>query len=187
MKKIARKKLPLYAIAGFGPGMINLIIAAYLVDALSTAGFNNNIEMWTYANKTLVMTAFFSVLVLIAKLIDGLADIPLAALTDNFKSKWGKRRPSIIIGFIPMVISYILFCFPLSNADHSLINTIWFGVLLIIFYSSYTLTMVTYYGTYSEVTKNQEDRVYLSNWKAFFDTIQYALGYAVGYVNRFRR
>jgi len=179
MKKISRKKLPLYAIAGFGPGMINLIIAAYLVDALSTAGFNNNIEMWTYANKTLVMTALFSILVLIAKLIDGLADIPLAALTDGFKSKWGKRRPSIIIGFIPMVISYVLFCFPLSYADHSLANTLWFGGLLVVFYSAYTLTMVTYYGTYSEVTKSQEDRVYLSNWKAFFDTIQYALGYAL--------
>ena len=78
-----------------------------------------------------------------------------------------------------MVISYVLFCFPLTYVEHSLANTLWFGMILIVFYSSYTLTMVTYYGTFSEVTNNQEDRVYLSNWKAFIDTIQYALGFAL--------
>jgi GPH family glycoside/pentoside/hexuronide:cation symporter len=188
MKKMSRKQLPWYALSGFGPGMLNLVIAAYLVDALSTAGFDQNIETWTYANKTLVMTAIFSVLVLIAKVLDGLADIPLASLTDNLKTKWGKRRPAIILGFVPMLLSYILFCFPLVNAEHSIANTIWFGVLLILFYVSYTLTMVTYYGTFSEVTKTPEDRIYLSNWKAGFDTVQYSIGYAliplfVGFAN----
>ncbi len=179
MGKIERKKLPLYAFAGFGPNLMNLILSAYLIDALSTAGFLKNIENWTYANKTLVLTVLFSIFVLIARVVDGIADVPLASFTDTLKTKWGKRRPAILLGYIPLIISFLLFCFPLENVEHSLKNTIWFGLLLIVFFTAYTLTLVTYYGTYSEITKTDSDRQYLANWKAFFDTIQYSLGYAL--------
>ena len=36
-----------------------------------------------------------------------------------------------------------------------------------------------YDDTYSEVTANEDDRFFLSNWKAFIDTVQYALAYAL--------
>ena len=179
MKKIKRKLLPLYALAGFGPNLINTIITIYLVDALQTTGFGVNVEYWTFANKTIIAVALFSVLKFISQLVDGIIDVPFAALTDSLKSKWGKRRPTILIGLIPMVLSYVAFCFPVSLAENSAANSIYFGILLLIFYSAYTLAMVTYYGSYSEVTENESDRFYLSNWKAFIDTIQYALAYAL--------
>ncbi|UYP46741.1 hypothetical protein NEF87_003026 [Candidatus Lokiarchaeum ossiferum] len=179
MKKITKKKLPLYALAGFGPSLLGTVLGVYLINALIVEGFGVDVENWTYANKTLVVTAVFSALVLFAKIIDGVADIPLAAWTDSLKSKWGKRRPAIVIGFIPMVLTYTLFCFPLSNDEHSMLNTIYFGILLALYFTAYTLTFVTYYGTYSEVTASSDDRISLSNWKAFFDTVSYSVGYAL--------
>jgi len=179
MKKLSRKQLPLYALAGFGPNLLNLVLSIYLIDALIVEGFGVDVEYWTFANKTLVVTALFSVMVLIAKVIDGLADIPMAGWTDSLKTKWGKRRPAMLIGYVPMILCFVLFCFPPSFEANSLLNTIYLGILLAIFFTSYTLTMVTYYGTYSEVTETAADRVYLSSWKAFFDTIQYSIGYAL--------
>lgn len=179
MKKLTKKQLPLYAFAGFGPNLLSLILSVYLIDALIVEGFGVNVEYWTFANKTIVMTGLFSVLVLIAKLVDGIADIPLAAFTDGLKTKWGKRRPAILIGYIPMALSLLLFCFPPTIQEHSLLNTFYFGFLLMIFFTSYTLTFVTYYGTYSEVTETAEDRIRLSQWRAFFDTILYSIGYAI--------
>ena len=179
MKKLSKKKLPLYAFAGFGPSLLGILLSVYMINALMVEGFGVGAEYWTFANKTLVVTVVFSVLVLIAKIIDGVADIPLAAWTDTLKTKWGKRRPAILIGFVPMVLAYILFCFPLSNEENSMQNTIYFGILLSVYFTFYTLTFVTYYGTYSEVTASSEDRILLSNWKAFFDTIGYSIGYAL--------
>lgn len=179
MKKLKRSQLPLYALAGFGPNMLNLIIGTYLCDALMTTGFLANIENWTYLNKTLVVAVVWSVMIAIARIVDGVADIPLAAWTDSLKTKWGKRRPALLIGFIPMVISFVLFLFPLQNQENSLVNTIWFGVLLALFWTFYTLTLVTYYGTYSEVTETSQDRMVLSNWKAGYDVISYSIGYAL--------
>jgi len=179
MRKLTKKQLPLYAFAGFGPSFLGLILGSYLINALDTSGFDIGVEYWTYANKILVVTAVFSVMVFISKMMDGIMDIPLAAWTDTLKTKWGKRRPAILIGFVPMVLAYVLFLFPPSSDEFSMLNTIYLGVLLTVFFTAYTLTFVTYYGTYSEITESSEDRISLSNWKAFFDTIHYSIGYAV--------
>lgn len=180
MKKLKKGQLILYAFAGFGPSLLGTILSVYMINALSTSGFGVvEAQYWTFANKILVETFIFSILVLIARLLDGITDIPFAGWTDSLKSKWGKRRPAILIGFIPMVLSYALFCLVPINDVENIWNTIYYGILLMIFFSAYTLVFVTYYGTYSEVTESSEDRIKLSNWKAFFDTIQYSIGYAL--------
>ena len=179
MKKLSRKVLPLYALAGFGPNMLNTVLTIYLVDALQKTGFVVNAESWTFANKTIIAVFLFSILKFIAQLVDGIIDVPFAAMTDNLKTRWGKRRPAMLMGLVPMMAAYLLFCFPLSLEENSAFNSVYFGLLLLVFYAAYTLAMVTYYGTYSEVTANEDDRFYLSNWKAFIDTVQYALAYAL--------
>ena len=178
MKKLTKKQLTWYGIAGLGPNMLNLMVGAYLCDALMTEGFGENIEHWTYLNKTLIVIVVWSIFVTIAKIIDGVIDIPLGAFTDNLKSKWGKRRPSMLGGIIVMLFAYLMFLIVPVNAENSIGNTIWFFAWLCVFYSAYTLTMVTYYATFSEVTDNQADRVYLSNVKSTVDIIYFVLGYA---------
>ena len=165
--------------SGLGINMLNLIIGSYLCDALMIEGFQENIENWTYLNKTLVVAGIWSLMIAIAKILDGIIDIPFAGWTDKLKTKWGKRRPAIVLGMIPMIIAYVLFLFPLQNAEHSVVNTIWFGLLLSVFYAFYTLTMVTYYATFSEIVDNEQDRVTLSNFKTVFDVVFFVLGYAL--------
>lgn len=182
MQKLTKKQLTWYGIAGIGPNMLNLMVGSYLCDALMTQGFEENIENWTYLNKTLVSVVIWSILVTIAKVIDGVVDVPLGSWTDRLKTKWGKRRPSLLIGIVFMLISYGMFLIvPVQNvgADGSIFNTIWFGFWLAAFYTFYTLTMVTYYATFSEVTANEVDRVYLSNIKSTVDIIYFVLGYAL--------
>ena len=180
MKKIRGKfKLFLYGMAGLGMNMLNLIIGSYLCDALMTEGFVENASNWTYMDKTLVVAGLWSVMIALGKILDGIIDIPFAGWTDKLKSKWGKRRPAILAGLIPAVITYILFLVPLQTEEHSVVNTLWFGFLLCVFYAFYTLTMVTYYATFSEIVDNDKDRVTLSNYKTIFDVIYYVLGYAL--------
>lgn len=178
MKKLNKKQLFLYGISGIGPNMLNLMVGSYLCDALMTNGFSENVENWTYLNKTLVVAVVWSILVTIAKIIDGFADVPLGAWTDKLKSKWGKRRPALLIGNVFMILSYFMFLI-VPVKDESIVNTIWFGFWLAAFYTAYTLTMVTYYATFSEITKDEVDRTYLSNVKSTVDIIYFVLGYAL--------
>jgi len=178
MKIKSRKKLLLYGCSGLGVNMLNLVVGSYLCSALLTGGFEEHVEQWTYLNKDLVAPALWATLVLVMKVIDGIIDIPASAWMEKIKSKWGKRRPAILIGFVPMIIAYLLFLIPL-NPYESIANTWWFGITLGVFYCAYTVTMLTYYATFSEVADTDQDRVFLSNAKSICDVVYFVLGYAL--------
>lgn len=179
MKKITnRKHLIIYGASGLGVNMLNIIVGSYLCSALMTGGFDSHVENWTYLNKTLVVAGLWAVLRFIAKAFDGVIDLPLAAFADKIHNKFGRRKTAILIGLIPTVVSYCLFLVPL-NPFESILNTIWFGGLLIIFYACYTLTMLTYYATFSEVCKDESDALFLSNTKSIFDVVYFSLSFAL--------
>ena len=135
MKKItSKKKLLLYGCSGMGVNMLTLMVGSYLCSALLVGGFDEHIESWTYISKDLVVAGLWAVLVFFAKALDGLIDLPLSTLADKMHTRLGRRKTAILIGFVPMVISYLLFLCPL-NTEATILNTIWFGALLCIFYS----------------------------------------------------
>ena len=180
MQKItSRKKLALYGCSGMGVNMMNLIVGSYLCSALLTGGFAaEDIGLWTYIDKNLVVATLWAALSFVARVLDGVIDLPFASFTDRLKTRWGRRRPSLVIGFVPMIIAYLLFLVPLDQGE-TVKNTIWFGALLMIYYAFYTLTMLTYYATFSEVTETEGDVVFLSNIKSVCDVVYFILGYAL--------
>ena len=179
MKKITdRKKLTLYGLSGMGVNMLTLVVGSYLCSALLVGGFDEHIESWTYMSRDLVVAGLWAILVFFAKALDGFIDLPLSSFADRLHSKLGRRKTAILLGFIPMVVAYVAFLFPL-NSEATILNTIWFGVLLCIFYACYTLTMLTYYATFSEVCASEQDTVYLSNIKSICDVVYFILGFAL--------
>ena len=179
MKKItSKKKLLLYGCSGMGVNMLTLMVGSYLCSALLIGGFDEHIESWTYLNKDLVVAGLWAVLVFVAKAFDGLIDLPLSTLADKMHSKLGRRKTALLIGFIPMIVAYLLFLVPL-NTSATILNTVWFGVLLCVFYSFYTLTMLTFYATFSEVCDSEQDMVFLSNVKSVCDVVYFILGFAL--------
>ena len=168
----------LYACSGLGLNMLNMIIGVHLCNALISDGFEKNVEFWTLQNRTLVVVGLWMVLSWIVKMLDGIIDIPLSSFTDNLRTRWGRRRPAIIIGYIPLLISYVLFLFPI-NAGATVANTLWFTSLLGIFYASYTLTMVTWYATFAEIVESDKDRVFMSTVKSICDVAYFSLNFAL--------
>ena len=139
MKKITnRKHLILYGCSGLGVNMLTLLVGSYLCSALLIGGFKDNVESWTYLNTDLVVAAVWGGIIFFAKAVDGFIDLPFAFLIDRINNKFGRRKTGLLIGFIPMIISFVLFLFPITPTE-SLANTIWFGALLCIFYTFYTL------------------------------------------------
>lgn len=179
MKKITdRKKLTLYGLSGMGVNMLTLVVGSYLCSALLVGGFDEHIESWTYMSRDLVVAGLWAILVFFAKALDGFIDLPLSSFADRLHSKLGRRKTAILLGFIPMIVAYVAFLFPL-NSEATILNTIWFGALLCIFYACYTLTMLTYYATFSEVCASEQDTVYLSNIKSICDVVYFILGFAL--------
>ncbi len=181
MKKLTKKsQILIYAAAGFGVNMLNLMMNSYLCSALLVGGFGEAaIPYQTFAGKDLVIAGVWAAFAFIAKVVDGVIDVPMAAFTDSLRSRFGRRRPSILFGMIPMILAFLLFLVIPDPSGASMLNTIYYGVILCIFYCSYTLTMVTYYATFTEIVDKQEDRNLMSNAKSVFDIFYFILGYVV--------
>ena len=102
MKKITRKgQIILYAASGLGINLLNIMMGSYLCSALLVGGFGEAaIPYQTYAQRDLIVPAVWAIFALAAKIIDGVIDIPMAAFTDALRTRWGRRRPAIVIGLV---------------------------------------------------------------------------------------
>lgn len=179
MKKIHGKaRLITYAFSGMGINMLNLMMGSYLCSALIAGGFKADaLPFQTYVGKDLVVAGVWAVFAFIARIIDGVIDIPLASFADNLHTRFGRRRPAILIGLIPLIISYSVFLIIPNPQGATLLNTVFYGLTLCVFYVFYTLTMVTYYATYTEIVDTQEERNTIANAKSVFDIVYFILGY----------
>ena len=166
-----------YGAAGFGPNLLMILMGAFYSDAVNPGALSTEV-LQSITGTCLIIPGAFSILMMIAKIFDGLVDVPLAALTDGIKSKFGKRRLPIVISFLPMVLSYIALWIPLSNTNQGL-NTAWFVIMTIIFYATYTMGLIAYYGSLSNVCDTDSQRLRVASFKSFFDTITYCLVYAL--------
>lgn len=182
MRKLTKKwQMFLYAIGGMGVNMLNLMVGSYLCSAIIATGFDQKvIGNHTFLGIDLVIPAVWAIFGIAAKVIDGVIDVPMASFTDNLKTKFGRRRPALLIGLIPMILAYVLFTLVTPNPEGAtLANTVFYGVVLCVFYSFYTLTMVTYYATFTEIVETQEERNFISNVKSVCDIVYFILGYVV--------
>jgi len=179
MKKISKKpSLILYALGGMGVNMLNLMMGSYLCSAIIKGGFSAKDAVYqTFQQTDLVVVGLWVIFGVIAKIVDGVIDIPMAAFADNLKTRFGRRRPALFIGLIPMIVAYLLFLVVPNPGQATILNTVYLGIVLCIFYSSYTLTMVTYYATFTEIVGNTEDRNFLSNAKSVCDVVYFIMGY----------
>ena len=93
-----------FACSGFGPGFLMVLMGAYYTDALNPVAFEGNETFQSIAGEAcLISPLIFPILYAIGKAFDGVIDIPFAHITDTLKSKWGNRRPTIVICFnLPM-------------------------------------------------------------------------------------
>lgn len=173
MRQIKRWQEPLYGIGGFGTGFMLMVANSYL-----SPFYLPPMEEIAGGAINLAPVLLFTILFTISRVVDGLIDIPIASWTDNLRSKWGRRRPLILLGIIPMIVSYVLLWFP-PVQDTSWINAVYAGVLSIVFYCSYTLSTVPYLSALSEIVPDERSRVRVASWQTFFNTMGYVLAYVL--------
>ncbi len=170
----------LFSFSGFGPNFLMVLMGAYFTDALNPAALGmNQTEQAIASGVCFITPAIFPILYAIAKAFDGIIDIPFAHIADNLSTKFGRTRPVIAVCFLPMVLAYAMCWLPIGGAENQMLNTIWIFLWCIVFFSTYTMNLIAFYGSLSTVCCDEPQRLRVSGYKAFFDTISYCLVYAL--------
>jgi len=176
----------LYSFAGFGPNFFMVLMGAYFQNAVNpTALGSKAIATQSISGFCLILPILFTVLWTIAKCFDGIIDIPFANITDSLRTKFGNRRIPIAISFVPMVLSFALCWYPVCGSGENLSNgalvgnTIWIFFWALMFFATYTMSLIAYYGSLSTVCSDEKQKTRVSSYKSVFDTISYALVFAL--------
>ncbi|MBE6595928.1 MAG: MFS transporter, partial [Ruminococcaceae bacterium] len=170
----------LFSFSGFGPNFLMVLMGAYYTDALNPVAFEGHSTYQAIASGVcFIAPAIFPILFALGKVFDGIIDIPFAHISDTLSTKWGRRRPAIAVCFLPMVVGFILSWIPVGGAENPMLNTLWVFFWNMIFFAAYTMCLIAYYGSLSTVCTSEPQRLRVSGYKSFFDTISYCLVYAL--------
>lgn len=179
MKQLKKWQEPIYAIGGFGPGFLYQIALTYLLFYYRPA------QSLVETGAVVFAPALgYAIGMFIARVLDGFIDLPIASWTDNMKSRWGRRRPLMVLGLIPTAITFILLWYPPVTGQSIGANGHWGNVVYVsivssLFFFFYTLIVVPYLASLSEIVADENSRVRVASWQTFFNTAGYVLTFVV--------
>lgn len=102
----------------------------------------------------------WGVLFFLPRLFDALTDPVMGFISDNTKSRWGRRRPYIFVGSIIAGVSYI-FMWQLYPENSEMYNFTYFLLLAFVFYLGLTIFATPYVAMGYEMSSDYHERTRL--------------------------
>lgn len=106
------------------------------------------------------------------RLLDAITDPLMGYISDNTRSKWGRRRPYIFVGAIAVGIIYMLL-WQLPEGKSVTFYFTWFLVGSLVFYLAYTVFVTPWVALGYELTPDYHERTRLMGVQNFIGTTVY--------------
>ena len=118
--------------------------------------------------------------ILFAKICDAFTDPAMGIITDRTRSRLGKHRPYLIIGLIPVMVTYFMmwYSFGISNADTNL-KMIYFIGAYMLFSTAYTMVIVPHTAMLPELAPKYNLRTQYNAMKTILDAVGTEVSFVV--------
>jgi len=113
---------------------------------------------------------YVAIILMSLRLWDGVLDPIMGWISDNTRTKWGRRRPYIFVGAIIAGLLYpLIWWFP-ADISHLgiMLWVIGFGIL---FYTFFTIWGIPYQSLLMEMTPDYNERTRVAAIRSYFQTI----------------
>ncbi|HEX2100184.1 MAG TPA: MFS transporter, partial [Candidatus Synoicihabitans sp.] len=112
--------------------------------------------------------ALLALALAIPRFWDAMTDPAMGVISDNTHSRWGRRRPYIVIGAILQGLAFgLIWMVPGSWGQGA--TAAWLVVTLLLFYSCFTVYSVPLYSLTYEMTPDYQERTRVAAFSGFFD------------------
>lgn len=103
----------------------------------------------------------------VGRIWDALNDLIIGTLSDRTRSRWGRRRPYLLFGSVPLGIAFILMWLVPATDDKTLL-TIYYTAMYIVFDTLFTLVNVPYTALTPEIAPTYDARTSLHSYRMAF-------------------
>jgi GPH family glycoside/pentoside/hexuronide:cation symporter len=146
-----------------------------LLDALSVSLVTGTLWMPFFNIGLGFNAASLSVILVIFRIWDAMTDPIVGNLSDNTRTRWGRRRPYIFGGAIATALFSVMFWFVPEGLDETkyLAALTLMGML---FFTAFAFWAMPYYSLQMEMTPNYDERTRLNAWVAAVGKISLLIG-----------
>ena len=119
--------------------------------------------------------AFVGLVLVLARVFDGVTDPVVGFLSDRLRTRWGRRKPFVLLG-MPIYIFGIcmLFIPPITFREVSLLGLTvnsgypWMLIMLVVTYVGSTIKDVPYSAWGAELSPDYHERTLVTSWREGF-------------------
>lgn len=152
-ERLSRKELCFFSLGGIGEGLAYGSVNGMAVPILNmTLGIN---------------PAHISMILSVKGLWDGFADPIMGHISDNHRSRWGRRRPFILAGGLMVGIAmFLVWQIPAGLSQAGILT--WYAIGLFLMTTMQTVFSTPYGALAIEMAPNYHERTRLVAWRSMF-------------------
>ena len=155
-ERLSRRTKILYGVGDIGFSLTGTIIGAYfaiyLVDVVG------------------LQPAMAAAAVFVGRTWDYINDPLVGHLSDRTRTRWGRRRPYLLFGFLPFALAFAMLWWrpPIQN---DLAMGAYFAVAYLVYEATATLVYMPYFALTPELTLDYDERTSLTAYRMFFSLL----------------
>lgn len=180
LKSITKGKMWCYALGQLGWSTLSGLIGSWLVYFYQPAKTEIDAGMTLFIPQGTVVFGVLTIIGLITaagRIFDAITDPLIGSLSDNCRSKLGRRIPFLKFSALPLaIVTLLVFCAPVRTVSQ--INTVWLCVFVTLYYFLITCYCTPYTSLIAELAHTQEEKLQISTCIS----LTFIVGTAIAYV-----
>lgn len=146
---------------------------AWGTGALADCFMNNSLNMLAVPIYNMALGVPASVIgwaMGIPRLWDAFSDPLMGHISDNARTRWGRRRPFIFLGTLLCTLCFALMWIPPAGLSVKALGH-YFLILALCYYTAYTIFSVPWISLGLEISPDYHERTRVQAWRSFFNNI----------------
>ena len=164
-ERIPSREKVAYGIGGFMDGGGVSLMSCIMLKYMTTMG---------------VAMAVASTIMTVAKLWDAVTDPLMGFISDNTRSRWGRRKPYMFIGGVGVILTLLIMFMPVREWGMSIGGfTAFILIMYLVWNTVSTISQVPYCSMSSDISPSFKERNNANTVKLIFTSIASGLAYAL--------
>lgn len=154
----------LYGLAYVPVGLATILTMSWIgMLYFPTAAAAGSVKLVTYAGWVIAVN--------FGRVVDAVADPLMGYWSDRVRTRWGRRKPFILVGGPLLAVAFALLWAPPAPAGVAFANAVYLAATLALFFFTFTVVVCPYLAMLPEITADPAERVSLGAWQGGLNVV----------------